>query len=138
MCVPSQVRHIFGQICCGVAFCHSLGVAHRDLKPENVLIHRTPGDPPETYRIKVADFGLSTLMQVPSHLLFIYIYICIYVYIYINTYTYIYIYIYVCMYICMYVCMYACRYVCMLLTCHPVHLSLALSPSPSSKNRTEY
>lgn len=61
---PPQVRHIFGQICCGVAFCHSLGVAHRDLKPENVLILRRGAGAPEAYLIKVADFGLSTIMQV--------------------------------------------------------------------------
>ena len=36
-----EVRHIFRQIVCGVAFCHSLGVAHRDLKPENILIQVT-------------------------------------------------------------------------------------------------
>ena len=56
-----QVRHLFGQIVCGVAFCHSLGVAHRDLKPENILIQRVKDAP---VVIKVADFGLSTLTQV--------------------------------------------------------------------------
>tara|TARA_B100000795_G_C22542633_1_gene339427 strand:+ start:78 stop:278 length:201 start_codon:yes stop_codon:yes gene_type:complete len=55
------VRHIFRQIVCGVAFCHSLGVAHRDLKPENILIQRVKDAP---VVIKVADFGLSTLTQV--------------------------------------------------------------------------
>ena len=58
-----EARHIFAQICCGVSFCHSLGVAHRDLKPENILIERQPRDGEELslYRIRVADFGLSTL-----------------------------------------------------------------------------
>jgi len=55
-----EVRHIFRQIVCGVAFCHSLGVAHRDLKPENILIQRAKDAP---MVIKVADFGLSTLTQ---------------------------------------------------------------------------
>jgi serine/threonine protein kinase len=57
-----EVRHIFRQIVCGVAFCHSLGVAHRDLKPENILIQRGVKDAPVI--IKVADFGLSTLTLV--------------------------------------------------------------------------
>ena len=56
-----EVRHIFCQICSGVSFCHSLGVAHRDLKPENILIGKRAAD--GTYLIKVADFGLSTLMR---------------------------------------------------------------------------
>ena len=56
-----EVRHIFGQVVCGVAFCHSLGVAHRDLKPENILIKRSADDG-GGHEIKVADFGLSTLM----------------------------------------------------------------------------
>ena len=55
-----EVRHIFTQICCGVAFCHSLGVAHRDLKPENILIERCE---PGSHMIRVADFGLSCIMQ---------------------------------------------------------------------------
>lgn len=57
-----EARHIFAQICCGVSFCHSLGVAHRDLKPENILIERCR-DEVSLYRIRVADFGLSTLMN---------------------------------------------------------------------------
>jgi serine/threonine protein kinase len=57
----AEVRHIFNQICSGVSFCHSLGVAHRDLKPENVLIGKKVAD--GSYLIKVADFGLSTLMR---------------------------------------------------------------------------
>jgi len=56
-----EVRNIFGQVCCGVSFCHSLGVAHRDLKPENILLKRHADG---SITIKVADFGLSTLMQV--------------------------------------------------------------------------
>jgi len=64
----SEVRHIFCQICSGVSFCHSLGVAHRDLKPENVLIGRRAGGASNSYQIKVADFGLSTLMK-PDELL---------------------------------------------------------------------
>ena len=55
------MRHIFCQICAGVSFCHSLGVAHRDLKPENVLVGRRNAE--GHYPIKVADFGLSTLMR---------------------------------------------------------------------------
>ncbi|KAL1521685.1 hypothetical protein AB1Y20_021340 [Prymnesium parvum] len=55
-----EVRNIFGQVCCGVSFCHSLGVAHRDLKPENILLKRHADG---SITIKVADFGLSTLMQ---------------------------------------------------------------------------
>jgi hypothetical protein len=61
-----DVRHIFCQICSGVAFCHSLGVAHRDLKPENILIGRRTLQ--ETYPIKVADFGLSTMMRTDAQL----------------------------------------------------------------------
>lgn len=40
----AEVQDIFKHICCGVSFCHSLGVAHRDLKPENILLSKRPND----------------------------------------------------------------------------------------------
>ena len=57
-----EVRHIFCQICAGVSFCHSLGVAHRDLKPENILIGKRNSEG-QFDQVRVADFGLSTLMR---------------------------------------------------------------------------
>lgn len=52
-------RH-FKQILEGVHYLHSRGVIHRDLKLENILLH---GDS-EHGDIKLADFGLSALVQV--------------------------------------------------------------------------
>jgi hypothetical protein len=40
----ADVRHIFCQICAGVSFCHSLGVAHRDLKV-SVYLRLEPPSP---------------------------------------------------------------------------------------------
>lgn len=52
-------RH-FKQILEGVHYLHSRGVVHRDLKLDNILLH---GDK-ETGDVKIADFGLSALVQV--------------------------------------------------------------------------
>lgn len=46
----------FKQILIGLQYIHSLNVAHRDLKPENILIDQFG-------RIKIADFGLSKLLN---------------------------------------------------------------------------
>lgn len=51
-----EARKYFQQIISGVAYCHEFGIAHRDLKPENLLLTRD-------FNIKVADFGLSNVMQ---------------------------------------------------------------------------
>jgi len=50
-------RRYFQQIISGVEYCHNHMVVHRDLKPENLLL--------DTKRncVKIADFGLSTMMQ---------------------------------------------------------------------------
>lgn len=47
-----EVRHIFQQICQGVAELHQNRIAHLDLKPENVLVD-------EYDSIKICDFGSS-------------------------------------------------------------------------------
>ena len=49
-------RHYFKQLASGVSHCHDFGIAHRDLKPENVFMTNN-------YELKVADFGLSTMLE---------------------------------------------------------------------------
>ncbi|EOA17917.1 hypothetical protein CARUB_v10006326mg [Capsella rubella] len=51
-----EARHLFQQIIYGVEYCHHNRIAHRDLKPENVLLDTK-------YNIKIADFGLSNVME---------------------------------------------------------------------------
>ncbi|PRP84551.1 hypothetical protein PROFUN_05886 [Planoprotostelium fungivorum] len=47
---------IFQQIIIGIDYCHSFLICHRDLKPENLLMD-------ENKRIKIADFGMASLMK---------------------------------------------------------------------------
>ncbi|KAI9719469.1 MAG: hypothetical protein M1812_003540 [Candelaria pacifica] len=55
--VGEDVAHLyFTQLVSAVGYMHSKHVAHRDLKPENILLSAS-GD------LKLADFGLATLMQ---------------------------------------------------------------------------
>jgi len=49
-------RRFFQQIICGVEYCHKHMVVHRDLKPENLLLDKH-------LNVKIADFGLSNVMQ---------------------------------------------------------------------------
>ncbi|EFA83477.1 putative protein serine/threonine kinase [Heterostelium album PN500] len=52
-----ESRRLFQQMISGIEYCHHHMVVHRDLKPENLLL-----DP--THKcIKIADFGLSNMMQ---------------------------------------------------------------------------
>jgi len=44
------------QLISAMSYLHSMGVVHRDIKPDNILIS-------ETDDIKIADFGLSKLME---------------------------------------------------------------------------
>ena len=48
------------ELCCGVVYCHDMGVAHRDLKPNNCLlcINKAGG-----ITIKLADFGLAKMVK---------------------------------------------------------------------------
>ncbi|KAA8496738.1 CBL-interacting protein kinase 23 [Porphyridium purpureum] len=49
-----EARVYFRQLINAVEHCHKSGVFHRDLKPENLLLD-------ESGRVKITDFGLSTL-----------------------------------------------------------------------------
>lgn len=52
----NEARSFFRQIVSAVHYCHKNGVVHRDLKLENILLD-------EHRRVKLADFGLSTLYK---------------------------------------------------------------------------
>ena len=52
-----EARLCFQQMISAVGYCHHHKVAHRDLKPENLLLSSS------TNALKIADFGLSNLIQ---------------------------------------------------------------------------
>nr|CCA17060.1 SNF1related protein kinase catalytic subunit alpha p [Albugo laibachii Nc14] len=54
--MPEEARHFFHQILSGVEYCHFHRIVHRDLKPENLLLDADNN-------VKIADFGLSNIMQ---------------------------------------------------------------------------
>ncbi|CAG2243801.1 AMPK [Mytilus edulis] len=51
-----EARRFFQQIISGVEYCHRHMIVHRDLKPENLLLD-------DKLNVKIADFGLSNMMQ---------------------------------------------------------------------------
>ncbi len=53
---PKRTAEIVAEICSAVSFLHERGIVHRDLKPENVLVD-------DEGRIKVADFGIASLIE---------------------------------------------------------------------------
>lgn len=51
-----EARKYFQQLASAIAYCHAHRITHRDLKPENILLTND-------LDIKVADFGLSNVLQ---------------------------------------------------------------------------
>ncbi|MCU0797488.1 MAG: protein kinase [Akkermansiaceae bacterium] len=52
---PKQALAIVPPLCEALQYAHDKGIVHRDIKPENLLLDREG-------RIKVADFGIATLL----------------------------------------------------------------------------
>lgn len=55
----SEALAIVPQICEALQYAHDEGVVHRDIKPENILLDKKG-------RVKIADFGLSKLLDCPE------------------------------------------------------------------------
>jgi predicted Ser/Thr protein kinase len=53
---PQESLGMMPQICEALEYAHGEGVVHRDIKPENILLDQKG-------RVKVADFGLSKLLE---------------------------------------------------------------------------
>lgn len=47
-----DAKRLFGDICSGIAYCHSMDVVHRDMKCENLLMTKDN-------RVKITDFGFA-------------------------------------------------------------------------------
>jgi len=58
----NDARRYFQQIICAVEYCHRHKIVHRDLKPENLLLDESQKN------VKIADFGLSNIMEDGSFL----------------------------------------------------------------------
>lgn len=64
----ADAASIVKQMCAGVAYLHSQGVAHRDLKPENLLCSTRDAEPGAPFRVVIADFGLSKIFDAGEQL----------------------------------------------------------------------
>ncbi|KAL2549045.1 Cyclin-dependent kinase A-1 [Forsythia ovata] len=58
--MPDKIKSFLYQILSGVAYCHAHKILHRDLKPQNILLDS------EHKKLKLADFGLSRTLDIPS------------------------------------------------------------------------
>lgn len=59
-----EAKQALAQIVIAIKYCHDKSIVHRDLKPENILYE----SPDENSRLKLADFGLATLLK-PNQLM---------------------------------------------------------------------
>jgi serine/threonine protein kinase len=60
------VAESFRQVLCGVQYLHDMGIVHRDLKQDNILCSIQDIGGEAQLVPKITDFGLSTVIDVPS------------------------------------------------------------------------
>jgi len=57
-----DAARVVQQVASACHYLHAIGIVHRDLKPENLLLESKAADA----RVKIADFGLSKIMEATS------------------------------------------------------------------------
>ena len=63
----ATVASTFKQVLEGVKYLHSKGIVHRDLKQDNILCSvEEKEDGARSYSVKIADFGLSAVLDVKT------------------------------------------------------------------------
>lgn len=62
---PSRAVDLMRDICAGLGMAHRNGVIHRDLKPDNVIVAAASHEGEEE-RVKVVDFGIAKLRNMPA------------------------------------------------------------------------
>lgn len=58
-----RIQHIIKQLVNGLKYLKKLNIIHRDLKPENLLIHYETTTNNKIFTLKIADFGLSKIIN---------------------------------------------------------------------------
>ncbi len=58
---PRETLEIVPRLCEALQYAHEQGVVHRDIKPENILLDKNG-------RVKVADFGIAKMLNLPGNL----------------------------------------------------------------------
>jgi len=56
-----EALEIVPRLCDALQYAHEQGVVHRDIKPENILLDKNG-------RVKVADFGIAKMLNIPGNL----------------------------------------------------------------------
>jgi serine/threonine protein kinase len=60
-------RHIFAQVCEAIKYLHSNNIIHRDIKIDNILLEGENELPHTPIRVKLIDFGFSTIVTPNEH-----------------------------------------------------------------------
>ncbi|MBX3234069.1 MAG: protein kinase [Labilithrix sp.] len=63
---PRRIVDLLAQTLAALGAAHDVGILHRDLKPENIMVAPTWDDDGAGERVKVCDFGIAHIDDLPS------------------------------------------------------------------------